>query len=292
MLGGSLATGTGAYTLISATGGLTLDNFGITGTLPGYTLALSGDENNIYLDVTAVAVGGNYWDGNGIVVGGGGDGTWTSSSATFATDGTYATSGLAQGTGTIVFAGTAGNVIVDNVSGPVAANAGLQFSTDGYEVSGGTLTLGGSIGANTITVDTDMTATIGVDLTADSGITKAGAGTLKLTAATIYSGDTALDAGTLELAPSSGPLTYGGKISGVGNLAKSGASLVRLTAATVTSRTRWPWIIPRRAKPIIMAGAIEGNSETHDVGSGQGEKRVAATKSREPKGINHFGPSL
>ncbi|MCX5653888.1 MAG: autotransporter-associated beta strand repeat-containing protein, partial [Planctomycetota bacterium] len=50
---GSLATGPAAYTLVTASGGLNLANF-IPGTLPGYTLTLSGGGTAINLDVAAI----------------------------------------------------------------------------------------------------------------------------------------------------------------------------------------------------------------------------------------------
>jgi autotransporter-associated beta strand protein len=206
------------------------------------SLALTDDGAGIiYLTGLSYITGGNYWAPG--TSGGQGSATdhWTSTVQKWATAPTVQGDKPQATSGALIFTDDAGTVLVDDT---VTAGSGLTFEKTGYTLAAGDgtpiISLTGDLAANTITVgavDANMTATIGVDLTADSGITKAGAGTLKLTAATIYNGDTALDAGTLELAPSSGPLTYDGKISGVGNLAKSGASLVRLTAANDYSGT-------------------------------------------------------
>jgi autotransporter-associated beta strand protein len=125
-------------------------------------------------------------------------------------------------TGTLIFTdypGTAG-VVVDGTDGPITAVAGLTFEVDGYNLVAGidspviSLT-GADAAANTITVDTG-TATIGVQLTADNGMTKAGDGTLVLTAANnTIGGPVRSTAGTLTIAEGSTLTANGGlEVSG------------------------------------------------------------------------------
>jgi len=105
--------------------------------------------------------------------------------------------------------------------GSVTAN-GLQFEAPGsgsYTLSGGTITLAGS--TPTITVATKLSPTIGSILAGSSGLTKAGDGTLVLTATNGYSGGTTIAGGTLQVGAggTSGSL-------GAGNVVvQSGATL-------------------------------------------------------------------
>jgi autotransporter-associated beta strand protein len=149
-----------------------------------------------------VVTTGNYWDGNGAGAGGGGPGNWTSDSQTFATDASGTGGGASQGSGTIVFAGTTTPAAVTVGSPSPSANAGLQFSTTGYTLSGGTLTLGSAnAGAKTITTDTDVTAEISAKLstTGNAGMIKKGQGTLVLSNAGNDYGPTTVSEGTLLL---------------------------------------------------------------------------------------------
>jgi len=80
-------------------------------------------------------------------------------------------------------------------------------------------------------VDTGLSGTIGVPIAGTGGLTKFGAGTLTLSGTNFYSGDTALQAGTLSWAPAADS-TYGGAICGAGTLGKSGAKNMTLTGST------------------------------------------------------------
>jgi autotransporter-associated beta strand protein len=152
-----------------------------------------------------------YWDTNGSAPGIGGDGTWYDGCMNFSTNLDGTGGGVAQGSGKVVFGGTVGAV---GISGTVSANAGLQFSTTLYTVSGGTLTLGGAnAAANTITTDPGVTATITATLGGENGMTKAGTGTLVLGTSTEpvtngYTGGTIVSAGTLQIG-SAGALPAG-----------------------------------------------------------------------------------
>ncbi|NKC49467.1 hypothetical protein HED54_20500 [Ochrobactrum anthropi ATCC 49188] len=96
---------------------------------------------------------------------------------------------------------------VDNSAGAVKAS-GMQFQTDGYEVTGGDLTLvspaSNLSGAPIIRVgggtnDGDMKATISAKLVGTDGMRKTYAGRLVLTADNQYTGGTDILGGTLQL---------------------------------------------------------------------------------------------
>ncbi|MEI6654233.1 MAG: LamG-like jellyroll fold domain-containing protein [Verrucomicrobiota bacterium] len=148
--------------------------------------------------VAAPPISGLYW---APVSGGGGTGTWNAAATLWSqTAGTQGT--LAQGTnGALKFATAGGTVTID---GTVTAAKGLSFSAGSYSLVAGTstpnLSLGGaSATANTVTVDSGLTAAISAPLTGSTGMTKAGSGSLVLSAANTYSGDTSLSDGTLKL---------------------------------------------------------------------------------------------
>ena len=173
----------------SSSAGMAIDDFNLTATL--------------------AAAPGNYWAPG---IGGGGAGTWSSSSTTWATAAGAQGSTTQASTGAIIFGNTAGTV---TVSGAVTANAGMTFNTTGYLLTGGTsVTLAGAtVAANAITVSTGTT-TISSVLAGTAGMTKDGAGTLTLSGSNNYTGGTVLSAGVLQAgndsAFSSGDVTLSG----------------------------------------------------------------------------------
>ena len=109
------------------------------------------------------------------------------------------------------FEGTAGSV---TLGGPITA-ASVTFGVDGYTITGDTLTLAGT---PSVTLGSGLSATIASVIAGSSGLTKAGAGSLSLTAANTYTGVTTISAGTLVLSSAqngttSGPLGASGTIS-------------------------------------------------------------------------------
>lgn len=142
--------------------------------------------------------GGNFWSA---IAGGGGSGTWTDGGTTWATNTGGAGAGQTQSGSTLIFADTAGTV---TVSGGVNVTNGMTFQTTGYDVQGGTITLAGAaIANNTITTDTGVTTTISSEFAGTTGMTKSGAGSLTLSASNSFSGNVAVNAGTLQIASDS-----------------------------------------------------------------------------------------
>ena len=183
-----------------------------------------------------------FWTANGSALGG--TGTWDTTGTTWSASDTSVSGAVWDSTKTAVFTNAADVVTV----GTVSANAGIKFSTTGYTLSSGTLTLGGSaIASNTITTDAGVTATINSVLSGSAGMTKAGAGTLVLGGANGYTGGTLISAGSLQGDTTSlqGTITnsgsivfnqstngaYGSVLSGAGTLIKVGASTLTLSAA-------------------------------------------------------------
>ena len=145
-----------------------------------------------------------YWDSDGNPVGNnpvlgtglGGSGSWDAASslwfnATNNLDGVWPN----LTTDNAVFGGTAGTVAI--TAGGVSTGT-LQFSTTGYIVNGGQLTLG-SPGANIFT-SSGVTATINSVVAGTNGLGLYGPGTLNLSALNSYTGNTSISNGaTLNL---------------------------------------------------------------------------------------------
>lgn len=138
------------------------------------------------------------------------DGTWnstTSNSWNSATSPPWAGSAIADGSGSTAFFDTLD--ITSDVTVTLGGNrtiGNLSFgdtntaTAAGWNVTGNTLTLSG--GTPTITVGalgTGKVVTISSTLAGSSGLIKAGDGPLKLTALNSYTGETTVNAGTLEL---------------------------------------------------------------------------------------------
>ena len=161
---------------------------GGTGGLQG-PLSFSGSVLN-----TNPVTGGTYWAADPA---GGGSGTWTSAGTTWATNTGGAGAGQTQSSSTLVFADTAGTV---TVSGGVTVSNGMTFQTTGYDVQGSTITLAGASSANNaMTTDSGVTATISSVLAGTGGLAKNGAGSLILSASNTFSGNIAVNAGTLQI---------------------------------------------------------------------------------------------
>lgn len=230
---GNLTLGGALDARVAAAGYYRLFNYdgALTGTFNSSTLTGTGGftplsptnpdirydtPNQVNLSVLAAGQTMQFWDGgnatgNGMVDGGAG--TWTGF-ATNWTDNNGSTNG-GWGGSVGVFAGASGAVTVDGTQ----SFDTLQFSTDGYTLTGGTLALSPASGtAGTLNIDNSVSTTIGSTIAdgTGTGLRKTGGGTLTLTGANTYSGGTELLGGMLSIssdanlgAPSGG-LTFGG----------------------------------------------------------------------------------
>ena len=134
--------------------------------------------------------------------GSGGAGTWDLTTANWS-------NGLSDimwnnvAPGTAIFGGTAGTVTVSsgiNIST-------LDFQTDGYMLTGGSLVLGAGGVITTATGTTQIASTLG-----GADLTKSGGGTLTLSGANTYLGGTIVNAGTLLINNVSGSGTGSGSV--------------------------------------------------------------------------------
>ena len=148
------------------------------------------------------------------------------------------------------FEGVPGTV---NVNGTIGSVNSINFTTDGYTLSGGIVTLNNSTGTASITTALNGLGSdsIGSTLSGNVGLTMNGPGQVLLTAANNYSGDTTITAGTLTLWQ---PGTFtgrtlvqqgttlaiadsGGSAVGMSTLDTSGAGTLDLTSTAVSSLT-------------------------------------------------------
>ena len=168
---------------------------GITnsGTAPSWTVSGS---LAAYYNVAANGIASNphfqstRWSGTG---GNGGSGTWSQLASQWKDRSTI---WVSSGTG--IFDGVGGTV---TISGSVMAEAGLDFRTTGYTITGGTLAFRGVFRAdNRVNVASGVTTTLASLVTGTTGLTKSGSGTLAITgSATELSGGIQIDAGTLQV---------------------------------------------------------------------------------------------
>jgi len=275
------AFGPGIYRVFNYGGALT-DNGLALGTIPGGAAGVSV-QTSIAGQVNLVNSQGlalSFWDGaagpkhNGALNGGdgvwriaGGSNNWTDANGAINAD--YAQDSFA------VFAAAPGAVTIDNSGGNVLTS-GMQFASNGYVVTGDTLTLTGTQAlvqvGDSSAAGAGYTATIGADLTGTAMLVKTDAGTLVLSGANSYTGGTAINGGTLRISSDTNlgdaagglslgdgtlhttaamvsnravdldgdatfltdaGLTLAGVVSGAGSLTKDGASTLVLTANNV-----------------------------------------------------------
>lgn len=225
--------GAGVYRLFDYGGALT-DNGLTIGALPGVVSAsdllvqtsVAGQVNL----VSSAGVELLFWDGgeaalrgNGVVDGGAG--TWTATGSTW-TDATGNYVGaMRPAPGFAVFQSGGGTVTLDDSAGALAVT-GMQFVSDGYRLAGDALGLAGADGRTVIRVGDGtmagaaITATIASALTGSGDLVKTDRGTLILTGANDYAGNTIVEGGTLA----------GSSASIRGNIANTGTIVFDQTA--------------------------------------------------------------
>ncbi|WP_367198537.1 autotransporter-associated beta strand repeat-containing protein, partial [Amorphus sp. 3PC139-8] len=204
-LGGTLDATVGSagyYYLFDYNGSLSGDFDTIKVSAPGelkssLDTATTGQVN---ITVKSAAHEMGFWDGTQMAGSGtvtGGDGVWNDSNTNW-TD-SNGSENTIWGSSVGVFMGAAGTVTVEGTQ----TFDTLQFKTDGYELTGGTLGLSPAEGANgTVNVDGGVTATIASTIEDGTGniFNKTGSGTLVLTGANTYTGNTLISGGTLQVA--------------------------------------------------------------------------------------------
>ncbi|WP_161599711.1 autotransporter-associated beta strand repeat-containing protein [Pseudomonas arsenicoxydans] len=198
----------GIYRVISYGG--TLANNGLAlGTTPlGTTLNVQTSVANQVNLVNSTGLTLRFWDGvagpknDGAV--NGGNGLWQNVNGNDNwTDADGAVNAPFTDAAFAVFMAQPGAVSVDNSLGQVNVS-GMQFASDGYVISGGSLALVGSptsiirVGDGTASGAAD-TATINSVLTGSSSIQKEDLGTLVLTANNTYTGGNAINGGVLQV---------------------------------------------------------------------------------------------
>lgn len=194
--------GAGVYRLINYTGSLT-DNGLALGALPvgsgaGSLFVQTRLAGQVNLINSAGKVLG-FWDGgdpalhdDGSISGG--NGVWNAANRNW-TGANGALNG-AWGQDFAVFAGAAGTVQVDNSAGPVRFS-GVQFMTDGYVITGDTLTA--TAAQTVLRTDPGVTATIAAAITGAGAIVKSDQGTLVLSGTNDYAGGTIVRGGILSV---------------------------------------------------------------------------------------------
>ena len=212
-----------------------------------FSVALSGSDLNLVFTPASTPGTVRDWYGDGVTPGKGG--TWTATDNRWSngsTVGPWSPSYRGQ------FGGEGGTV--DIQGGGVTASAGLEFTGDGYTVTGQTLTLGGTAAAdNEISVATASIATLSAPVQATEGLRKTGAGSLVLGGAVtapggldvaegvvaIGAGGTAGSvAGNISIAAGarlafdrSDDTTFAGDLAGAGDVELLGTGTLRLSGS-------------------------------------------------------------
>ncbi len=143
-----------------------------------------------------------YWDANGDDAGVGGSGVWDTAASSWRAGSTEGDPQAWGNSGEDIahFGGTAGTVTLNPDSTDINVG-GMNFTTNNYIIAGpenGTATLNLAGATPTITTGNNVKATISATI-ANGSLIKEGAGTLALTGANSYSGDTILNAGMLAI---------------------------------------------------------------------------------------------
>jgi autotransporter-associated beta strand protein/T5SS/PEP-CTERM-associated repeat protein len=232
-------TGTGTLTI--GTNGTVTNKFGYV----GYNSSSNGTVN---------VSGGTWTNSSSLNIGSGGTGTLNVNAGTVSSSSTTLGQSL-SGTGTLNLNGgelTTGQLSKGSGNGTVTFNGGtLRLSGhqsnlfNGFEAGDVTLAAGGG------TIDTqNLNVATTYELSGSGGLTKTGTGTLTLTGNNTYTGGTTISSGTLQIGGGttgsvqgdilnnsilsfncSNTLTFGGVISGAGQLKQLGAGTLILTGA-------------------------------------------------------------
>jgi fibronectin-binding autotransporter adhesin len=264
--------GPGTYRLFNYTGAFT-DNGVAFGTLPpGTTPASLTVQTSVAQQVNLVNSTGvmlQFWDGpsghnDGVIEGG--SGTWDTVSQNWTNASGSANAGW-QG-GFAIFEGAPGTVTVDNNAGAVTAT-GLQFAVDGYQLTGGTLTLTGSnpiirVGDGTET-GADDTATIDNVLAGAGTLVKTDLGTLVLGGANTYSGGTLINAGTIIISSDANLGAASGGLSFADGALETTASLTTNRSVDILQSASF---VTTGGTSLVLNGTVSGPGSLSEDGDG------------------------
>lgn len=251
--------GSGVYRVFNYGGALT-DNGLAFGTLPtGFTssdiLVQTSVPNQVNLLVSSGGFALQFWDGSQLTASGtvvGGTSTWDTSTRWTDTSGSV---NAPWQSGFAVFEGTAGTVtLAGNVN-----FSGMEFLTDGYAIQGNGFTLAASP-ATVIRVEPGVTATVNVSIVDGTGgaasVTKRDGGVLILSGANTYTGGTAVDGGTLQVA------SDGNLGASTGALSLDGGTLATTASFTsgrvVTLNTNGGAFAPVAGTTLTLPNVISG----------------------------------
>ena len=269
--GGSF--GAGVYRLFNYGGTLT-DNGLTLGNLPaGSNVAV---QTSIAGQVNLINFAGlslNFWDGvagpknNGAI--NGGSGVWQNSTGNDNwTDANGLVNAAYSDASFAVFGGTAGTVTVDNSLGAVSA-AGMQFATSGYVIAGDAITLTGPQAVIRVgdgsAAGAGFVATINAALSGSAQLVKTDAGTLVLAGTNSYTGGTAINGGTLQIAGDASLGAASGGLSFDGGTLATSATLTSNRAVTVVGTGT---IATANATTFTLAGALSGTGALTKAGGG------------------------
>ena len=158
--------------------------------------------------------------------------------------------------GFAVFQGTGGVVTLDDSAGALGVT-GMQFASDGYSLAGDALALSGTGGRTVIRVGdgsaggAGITATIASALTGASDLVKVDRGTLTLTGANSYTGNTIVEGGTLI----GNVASIRGNISNAGTLIFDQAGNASFAGTIARSGGADGAMIKRGASSLTLTGA-------------------------------------
>jgi len=204
LVGGSTAgtirdsfSNTGVLTLPTVTGFNNAANAYVRVTITGATTSTGNNRlDNIQFNASTFSPPSVIltWSGDGSNAGGAG--TWSAAGTNWSSNGAAPFGSAWNSDAKAVFGTSGGGVSID--AGGIAAANGIDFEADGYSLSGGALTLGGSSSA--ISVATAATATIDASIAGSNGLTKTSAGTLVLGGENTFSGNVSVSGGMLRIA--------------------------------------------------------------------------------------------
>ena len=273
-LGGALdarAAAAGYYRLFDYGGTLTgsFDSQSVTSTRGGFTVASAQLDTTVTGQVNLVVLGTGqtmqFWDGantsgNGTVDGGGG--TWSNFGSNWTNSAGSANAGWGGSVG--IFAGAAGGAV--SVSGTVSFDT-LQFSTNGYVLSGGTLSIAPASGAaGTFNVDNGVVASIASTIADGSGtaVVKVGGGTLILSGNNSYTGGTAIDGGVLQISADANLGAASGSLSLDGGTLRTTASFSSARNVVINAAGG----IFRTDADLAWSGVLSGSGALTKTGNG------------------------